>query len=109
MDCGRVIMKKKSKKKIKKKAAAAVDDRRPLVSEGNFATADNGLSGNRVFVSMAKTINIGNYESIRVEYGFGRVVSDGQRFDEVRRECEEDVVGCLHSMVEVVEHQLKNK
>ena len=52
-----------TKKKKKKKASD-----RPTIMDGDFSTASNGQNGNRVFVSVGKTINIGNYESIRVEY-----------------------------------------
>lgn len=102
---GLLVATKKKKKKAKRKDI--VD--RPLISDGNFAEADNGQSGNRVFVSMAKTINIGNYESIRVEYGSGRTVNDGEKFDEVLRACHDDTISSLHTMVDIVEGQLKGK
>jgi len=84
-------------KKNKKKSG------RPVVVDGDFSTASNGLSGNRVFVSMAKTINIGNYESIRVEYGIGRTVDDGGKFARVMDECHKDAAMCLKEMVDTVE------
>lgn len=96
------------KKRKKKKKAHTITDK-PVISDGNFAMANNGQLGNRVFVSMAKTINLGNYESVRVEYGFGRVVEDGQRFDEVSKACHDDAVSSLHDMVTMVEGQLKDK
>lgn len=78
---------------------------RPVVVDGDFTTASDGLSGNRVFVSMAKTINLGNYESLRVEFGEGRTVKDGQQFSEVKMACKKGVMVSLKEMVDIVEGQ----
>lgn len=94
------------KRKASKRKSAKKSDRE-TVSGGDFAAASNGLSGNRVFVSMSKTINIGNYESLRIEYGFGRTVDDGQMFDDVMAACQDDVTGNLQAMTDVVEKQIK--
>lgn len=63
-----------------------------------------GIGGNRVFVEMSKTVNLGNYESLRVSYGESRVVEDGWSFSEVRDEVVSTVGAQLMSMVgEVME------
>lgn len=102
-----MAVKKKAKKK--KKSAGSDSEDRPVISQGDFAYASDGCAANRVFVCMAKTINIGNYESMRVEYGFGRAVPDGGSFDDVKKECQADALRSLREMCAVVEGQLKSK
>lgn len=53
------------------------------IVQGDQAVA--GVMGNRVHMVMAKTINIGNYESVRVEYGESVVIQDGESFDAVKQ------------------------
>jgi len=89
-----------------RKAKKTSNKNRDVVSDGNFATASDGLSGNRVFVSFSKTINIGNYESLRVEFGFGRTVSDGEKFADVLDECKADSTRSLEEMVAIVESSM---
>lgn len=97
------------KKKVKKKSAAGSSSQmeRPVVSQGDFAYASDGCAANRVFVCMAKTVNIGNYESMRLEYGFGRAVPEGGSFEEVKNECQADALRSLHEMCAIVEGKLK--
>lgn len=96
---------KKVQKKSKRRPATKAD--REVVTGGDFATAGDGLNGNRVFVSLAKTINLGNYESLRVEYGFGRTVNDGQTFESVVDACRDDASHNLKEMADIVEKQIK--
>lgn len=91
-------MAKKKKVKSSRKTATIID--------GNFATATDGQNGNRVFVSVGKTINIGNYESMKVEYGTGRTVNDGQKFSEVADLCKADAANSLKEMIRMVEDAL---
>lgn len=91
---------------IKKKKKKKVSDR-PTIIDGDFSTANNGQNGNRVFVSVGKTINIGNYESIRVEYGEGRIVQDGDTFSDVRDNCLRTVLGGIQEMIPIIEDALK--
>ena len=71
------------------------------ISQGNLDRAMEGTSGNRVFCSMAKTINMGNYESIRVEYGQSIVVADGQDFADAKKRVKEEVMTELVEMIEI--------
>ena len=80
---------------------------KPIVTDGDFSQSSNGVNGNRVFFSMAKTINMGNYESIKVEYGEGRVVECNQSFDDVREEVKTNVMKCLFAMIKIVEDKVK--
>ena len=80
---------------------------KPIVTDGDFSQSSNGINGNRVFFSMAKTINMGNYESIKVEYGEGRVVECNQSFDDVREEVKNNVMKCLFAMIKIVEDKVK--
>ena len=80
---------------------------RKVVSDGDVSAASDGLNGNRIFVSVAKTINLGNYESVRVEFGCGSVVKDGQEFDEVADGIKKYVWTSLSSMVKVIEQHVK--
>ena len=84
----------KTKKKKKKSD-------KPTISEGDHSKESNGLNGNRIYFSMSKTINIGNYESIRVEYGYGMVVNTS--FERTRIECEQAVFNGITEMVGLVE------
>ena len=77
---------------------------RPVIQDGDFSTATDGLNGNRVFVSMAKTINLGNYESLRVEFGVGRTVNDGQVFEDVLSACKLEVGKNLNEMIQIVKN-----
>ena len=88
-------MVKKAKKK--KKASSQMG-----VSEGDHAQASNGSVANRVYVAVARTLNLGNYESLRVEYGEGRAVPDGARFADVRQQTTVDAIAALDQIVELV-------
>jgi len=89
------------KKKAKKKYE------RPTVIDGDFSTANDGQNGNRVFVSVGKTINIGNYESVRVEYGEGRTVQDGENLNSVRELVIDRVITGVQELIPIVENALK--
>jgi hypothetical protein len=80
---------------------------RPTVSDGDFSQASNGELGNRVYVSVSKTINIGNYESIRVEFGAGSTVNDGESFEDVAGEVEKFAWTKISKMVKTVESHMK--
>jgi len=90
------------KKKVKKKKST-----RPTITDGDFSKASNGLSGNRVFASMAKTMNMGNYESLRVEFGVGRTVLEGQSFDSVTKACREEAEQNIKEMIKIVEFKFR--
>lgn len=93
------------KKKVSKKKKVAKKDMKPVVQDGDFSKAHDGHSGDRVFVSMSKTINIGNYESIRVEYGMGVgnfETGDGG-FDRARKWCQQEVTSAMKEMIGLVE------
>jgi hypothetical protein len=81
---------------------------RQTISDGDLSTASDGLSGNRVFVSVAKTINLGNYESIRVEFGCGSTVKDGQDFNEAVDGVQRYVWTGLLQMVKTIESHIKS-
>lgn len=89
-------------KKKKKKASE-----RPVITSGDFSTTNDGQNGNRVFVSVGKTINIGNYESVRVECGEGVTIQDGESFDVARKIVFERVMDGIQEMIPFVENALK--
>lgn len=101
------VTKKATKKATRNKSGGKSAGRtdRPILSDGDDDLASNGQFGNRVHLVMGKTINLGNYESMRVEYGECRTVDDGQDFDEVREAVEESVCGRINAMVEMVEQE----
>jgi len=80
---------------------------------GDLDRAVNGMSGNRVFYSMAKTINLESldptmrFENIRVEFGQCRVVPDGVEFQEVMDEVKSTVVNEWQKMVDATEAAFK--
>lgn len=91
---------------VKKKKKKKVSDR-PVITGGDWSTAHNGQNGNRVFVSVSKTINIGNYESVRVECGEGRTVKDGENFDVIRKLVFQAVMDGIEEMIPFVEDALR--
>lgn len=93
-------------KKVVKKKTVKKSTERPVLQEGNFSCQSDGLSGNRVFVSVSKTINIGNYESIRVEYGQGKTLLKGDIYDIARDELVEEVCEAIVGVIKQVEEEL---
>jgi len=81
---------------------------RANVQSGNFAHASDGLNGNRVFVSVAKTINLGNYESLRLEFGMGKTLEDGDKYSECFEDCLNDCSKELKETLELM-GQIKKK
>jgi hypothetical protein len=61
--------------------------------------------GDQVTYSVSRTINIGNYESVKVECG-GSLSTDGKDRDEVWSELVEDVENQFNSKVDEVMTQL---
>jgi len=86
-----------AKKKVAKKK---VD--KPVINAGDFSKCNDGQSGNRVFVAIGKTINMGNYESIRVEVGQGETVNDGD-FETAKQRCVKSAQGTLEELCELAE------
>ncbi|MCK5606682.1 hypothetical protein KAR91_32570 [Candidatus Pacearchaeota archaeon] len=89
-------MAKKKKKKIKKKST------RPVIEGGDRSQFSDGLDGNRVFVGLAKTTNIGNYESIRVEVGTGRTITEGRSHQDTLDMCLKEASSYLEDTVDIV-------
>lgn len=80
---------------------------RPEISAGTApGTADIG-DPNRVWVSMAKVCNLGNYESLRVEYGAGRAVQSDESYSEAREGLTAEVLGGLAELLELVKSTVK--
>ncbi|MCK5015634.1 MAG: hypothetical protein KAS32_01065 [Candidatus Peribacteraceae bacterium] len=90
----------------KKKKSAKKKSKRETVSDGNFSHADNGECPNRVYISLSKSINIGNYEGIRVEYGMGMAVPDGMSYEKVKKAVLAKCIAGLVPMIEEVEEVL---
>ena len=78
---------------------------KPAVVEGDRDIAANGIFGNRVMVGMSKTINLGNYASIKVEFAECRVVQDGESFDKVREEVKTNAWVEVADMVNAIEEE----
>ena len=87
-----------AKKKVSQKKK--VD--KPVINEGDFSQASNGQNGNRVFIAVGKTINMGNYESIRVEVGQGVTVDDGD-FDGAKERCVTEAIETLDELTKMAE------
>lgn len=86
-----------------RKVNKVAQKQRPAIREGDAPdAATNGAIGNRVHFTMAKTINIGNYESIRVEYGESRVVQDGESFGNARTKAVTSVMQNLQALADTV-------
>jgi hypothetical protein len=81
--------------------------KKPAIQAGDYAAADDGLSANRVFVSMAKTMNLGNYESFRVEYGAGRALQPGESHEEARQGLVVEVLSGVSELVDLIKSSTK--
>ena len=76
------------------------------IAYGDQAVASQGEAGNRVFFSMGKTVNIGKYETIRVDVGESRVVPDGAKFSKFRKAVQRNVKKMLSEVVNMIEEQV---
>tara|TARA_Y100000310_G_C20698991_1_gene827908 strand:- start:179 stop:442 length:264 start_codon:yes stop_codon:yes gene_type:complete len=83
-------MKKKKKEKV-------------TISEGTKGMAIGGLSGNRVMAYVGKLIPLEGYANIRVEYGEGMVIPDGESRKKYRRIIKKRVIRELKELIETVE------
>ena len=77
------------------------------ITRGDLDHAMEGTSGNRVFCSIARTINTGNYESLRLEFGQSVVVADGESFAEAKERVREEAMTELADMVETLSGAIK--
>lgn len=73
---------------------------------GHMEDDKTGLSGDRVWLSIAQTINLGNYESLRIEYGEGQVVGNKQTFKEVQECVSKRVTNYLEKLLEAYKAQI---
>ena len=88
-----------AKKAMKKKK----NEDKPVIQHGE----DSASSSSKVWCLMAKTINIGNYESFKVEVGFGDDVHSGESMDDAfKRICNKTGTE-LTGMVSMVEKAFK--
>ena len=69
------------------------------------SAAVDGQTANRVFVSMGKTLNLGDYQALRVDYGESRAVPDGSSFEDVRKVCAFSVATGLGDLIDEVKKQ----
>jgi len=77
-----------------------------IINRGEMSQREHGLNGNRVWVLIAKTVNLGNYESMRIEWGEGRTIDDEQDREQVRRKLVDDVLTNLMELISVVEETI---
>lgn len=78
-----------------------------VVATGEPAMPKASGTGNRVLVNMGKTINIGDYETIRVDYGESREVGDFETFEKARNECAASVVKGLQSLIDLASESFR--
>lgn len=69
-----------------------------VIRRGDDPAASRGDSADRVWVCISKTISLGDYEFVRLEYGEGRVVSPGEKPEIVRVPLIQDVVQVVHGL-----------
>ena len=65
------------------------------IRRGKDPAASRADSADRIWVCLSKTINIGNYESVRIEYGEGRASTPGEEQNESRQALIREVVTVL--------------
>jgi hypothetical protein len=54
--------------------------------------------GEQVFIAIGKTVNVGNYESVRIDVGIVRALADGQSFDDLKGDVASEVFELLMSL-----------
>lgn len=94
------------KKKKAKRPRVTQKREKPTVQDGDFSQASDGVLGNRVHVSVARTLNLGNYESLRVEYAEGHTLADGESFEEARQAVAAQVTEGLMEMLSVIKEAM---
>ncbi len=57
---------------------------------------------NKVWISVGRTINTGNYESIRVDAGYGKILDEGQSATEGFKEVEAEVLSYFDELLQAV-------
>lgn len=77
------------------------------VVTGPPTVATEGVSGNRVSFHLRKVVNVGNYESVAVEYGEQQVVPDGEDIAKVRQRLTSRVSKAFWAYVEAIENEFK--
>jgi len=78
--------------------------KKAAVSQSN----DSSVGARRVYVAIARTVSLPGYESVRVEYGEGDLVAEGQSHDDVRDVLVERVHGTVTELVSALKEQLTN-
>lgn len=63
----------------------------------------------RVSVGYDRTINIGNYESVKVSVHYGTDVRKGEQLQDAWERVEKEASDQLNSLVEPIEKQLEEK
>lgn len=100
MPPGKKIAKKSNKKKTTSKRAATAEGGSPGGHIGGALLRDEGR---RVFLAIGKTVNVGNFESVRVDYGESAIVNPGEDAEEVREGLKRTVSSEFEKILEVVE------
>jgi len=67
------------------------------------------MSIDKVKISIGKTINIGNYESYRVDIGVEASISPSETFNCVYGECLTEVYTKLRENIKFIENKYKEK
>lgn len=97
-----LAMKKVGKKVTKKvgggKPAPPVTKSAPTVESGDLGPAQTG-TGDEVNVQVGKTINLGNYETLRVDVGARVRVNSGETFNDAFNRAREMVLQRTQEMI----------
>ena len=67
------------------------------------------ITRDRVEISIGRTIPMGNYESIRMDVGFGSDVRKGETLDDAFKRVVEKVESKIEELCEPIEAKLKRK
>ena len=63
----------------------------------------------RIEVSMTRTVNLGNYESVRFQAGLSQDISDDIELDDAYEELWDTVIGQVEDMCSDLGEELKSK
>jgi len=82
---------------------------KPMFSESDSGCGlSTGTSGaDRVWFLFGKTINVGNYESVRFEVGRGEMIKKGETFEKCMDDVKKKVLHDSIKIIEMVEESIK--
>lgn len=107
--CGKGTMAVAIKKTLPSKTPAKTPGKIAVaVGDGLNAPTWMAGTGNRVSVAMGKTINIGNYETVRVDCSHSMEIGPGESYADATKKVAKSVADNLKTLIETVTEQFSS-